>query len=692
MNGIIHPCFHPEDPSSSSPAPATFDDVFRAIFAYTDHLLRIARPRKLLYLALDGVAPRAKMNQQRARRFKSAIAAKDAEVEEKLLRERFRAEGKELLPPPPVPVDAEALLDPNVITPGTEFMEKLSAALQYYVRARLNAHPRWKHLKVIMSDANVPGEGEHKIMSFIRAQWSMESYDPNTSHCLYGHDADLIMLALASHEVHISILRKYLELEMTTPGYKHDTERLIDDFVSICFLMGNDFIPQIPSLEIHEFGVDLLIEMYKTTFNEMGGYILNTDKIKDKHAAYLEVSRLEKFLHALSLCEEKIFLKRYELRQIRLGSPGWKSRFYREKFGAETSNEVVRLQAEMVQKYLEGLCWVLQCYFDDVPSWTCYYPFHYAPFASDLKHLSQFNIYFTMDKALKPFDQLMAILPPQMHLFSCAFPKCYSKLIGFEQSTIQLFYPTELEIDAHRKHFLSDGVEKLPFIDEKLLLSATKTGEKDLTVQETSRNTIRQERIFLRNSNNLANDAAFVAMYDCPEEKHRISTSEIGGCLSPDFDAPTHSFIRSPVNDMRPIVGDQTMQVFLSAAFSNPDVAKPITRLLNNVVVPEKTVTESEIRKRRLWHTYPGARPPPVARKPETLWKASSAAMPRDEIKPAGTGWLGRGRGSAAGPSAAAAAAATETRQIGRSSAAPAWRPARGRGHGGRGNPRPRGW
>lgn len=285
MNGIIHPCTHPED----RPAPATEDEAMLEIFNYIDRIFAVVRPRKLLYMAIDGVAPRAKMNQQRSRRFRAAQEANEQELKEVIIREELLSNGK-VLPP------KKQKFDSNCITPGTPFMARLAQCLRYFVAERISNKPTWANIKVILSDASVPGEGEHKIMDFIRRQRLSSRYDPNTRHVLHGLDADLIMLALATHEPHfkilredvftsesrrsscnicgqsghkaeeclgqtatisskpdaaptqkpfifldVSVLREYLAFEMHVPGtsFAFDLERALDDWVFLCFFVGN---------------------------------------------------------------------------------------------------------------------------------------------------------------------------------------------------------------------------------------------------------------------------------------------------------------------------------------------------------------------------------------------------------------------------------------------------------------------
>merc|ERR1719421_363923 len=103
MNGIIHPCCRPED----GPAPEDEEHMYENIFLYLDRLFRIVRPKKMLYMAIDGVAPRAKMNQQRARRFRAA-----QEREETKLRQEWEADGRTL-----PNKKLQKSFDSNVITP-----------------------------------------------------------------------------------------------------------------------------------------------------------------------------------------------------------------------------------------------------------------------------------------------------------------------------------------------------------------------------------------------------------------------------------------------------------------------------------------------------------------------------------------------------------------------------------------------
>lgn len=175
MNGLIHPCSHPTS-DTDIPPPKNEAEMHENIKEYIDMLMELVRPRKVLYMAIDGVAPRAKMNQQRGRRFRSAQEIYAGKARKKKLAELWAKEGFSL----PNNVVESTTWDHNVITPGTEFMDSLTIFLKKYILDSLLYNPDWKDIKVIFSDANTPGEGEHKILDYIRRQRAQPGYDPNT--------------------------------------------------------------------------------------------------------------------------------------------------------------------------------------------------------------------------------------------------------------------------------------------------------------------------------------------------------------------------------------------------------------------------------------------------------------------------------------------------------------------------------
>ena len=123
------------------------DEMLIAIFEYIDRIVAIVRPRKILYMAIDGVAPRAKMNQQRSRRFRAAKEAKEKEDTENRLIEELTADGKDLST---WGVNKEKeRFDSNVITPGTEFMDSIARGLQYYISERISSNPGWKNVRTV---------------------------------------------------------------------------------------------------------------------------------------------------------------------------------------------------------------------------------------------------------------------------------------------------------------------------------------------------------------------------------------------------------------------------------------------------------------------------------------------------------------------------------------------------------------
>lgn len=160
---------------------------------------------------------------------------------------------------------------------------------------------------------------------------------------------------------------------------------------------------------------------------------------------------------------------------VRLGEgAAWKQRYYFDKFGLKQEDLVEFLQA-IRRSYVEGLCWVLAYYYQGCPSWTWFYPYHYAPFASDLIGMDSLDChnpdYFTLSKPFTPYQQLMSVLPPDS-AERAGLPKSLHNLMTDEKSPIVDFYPSDFALDLNGKRFTWQAVVLLPFIDEPRLIEA----------------------------------------------------------------------------------------------------------------------------------------------------------------------------------------------------------------------------
>uniref|UniRef100_A0A674PK61 5'-3' exoribonuclease 1 n=1 Tax=Takifugu rubripes TaxID=31033 RepID=A0A674PK61_TAKRU len=541
MNGIIHQCSHPNDEDVHF--RISEEKIFADIFHYVEVLFRIIKPCKVFFMAVDGVAPRAKMNQQRGRRFRSA-----KEAEEKIKKALDKGE---VLP-------TEARFDSNCITPGTDFMARLQEQLEYFVHNKVSTDKLWQNVRVYLSGHETPGEGEHKIMEFIRSENIKPDHDPNTRHCLYGLDADLIMLGLTSHEpnfsllreevrfggkksqkritapeettfhlLHLSLMREYIDYEFSVLrnhlGSNYDFERIIDDWILMGFLVGNDFIPHLPHLHISHDALPLLYKTYISVLPSLGGYLnengnlnlKNFEKYMEKLSefdrehfseVFVDLKWFEskvgnKYLNEAAglaaekeaaiqatvmevctsdstrcLTEEDDDLFETEFRQ-------YKRTYYMTKMGVDVvSDDFLAMQAKC---YVEGIQWILHYYYHGVQSWSWYYPYHYAPFLSDIKNVAELKLTFDLGKPFMPFQQLLAVLPAaSMELL----PEAYRHLMNSENSPIIEYYPHDFKTDLNGKQQEWEAVVLIPFIDERCLLAAMEPWNHQLTKQERSRN------------------------------------------------------------------------------------------------------------------------------------------------------------------------------------------------------------
>lgn len=469
--------------------------MFIEILNYIRYLCDFVCPSKLLYIAIDGIAPRAKMEQQKLRRYRSQM--------EKKIINRLKLKHK-------IPIQKE--WDTNSITPGTTFMLKLSNYIQKNIRNFLKKSKY--NFKILLSDTSRPGEGEHKIVEYIRTN-IVES----EINSIYGLDADLIMLSLCidkqiyllRESIHFGNIKsdellyfdikqfkenifKEIELEYTNVDFEIDN-RVIIDYVFLCFLFGNDFIPHITQLEISNNGINFVFQIYIKMLSIKKHYLINENEIDFNFLRQILnqiFNNEDKMLKEIQkkINYRKIYKKNYEnefekekdllryypimkknkLFNLQLGSKDWRDRYYYYYFNINNTNNSKEFVQSICKKYIEGLQWNLKYYLTEgCPSWKWFYPYRAAPCLRDLcSYLNKriYKINFIPDLPYKPIQQLTLVLPKSSRYL---LPKEYQILIESNNINIIQYYPNEFVLDTVNKIWFHECEPILPVINDSIL-------------------------------------------------------------------------------------------------------------------------------------------------------------------------------------------------------------------------------
>jgi 5'-3' exonuclease len=545
-NCLIHPvCFYTlaryqDDPRVVDPH-FLHNKMFRNVFKYIKYLVSYVNPKRV-YLSIDGVAPLAKINQQRKRRF---MSIQEATVIDNI-KKRYG-------------YYKESIWNNTCISPGTEFME----SLHRYLMKELPKLGK----QVIYSSYHTPSEGEHKILQDIKL-----SNNDDIIRVIYGLDADLIFLALAAHKKNIYLLRESSQLDskkkktddsMFEPlnyvsiddlkqiiniKFKSDISRklsnttdlanldsydnsfleecdFVNDFIFVCYLLGNDFLPHLPSIDIKINGLQLILNCYSEIFLKYRFQVLTVEG-NNTHINNIFFLDLIRLIASYEKAHFTIFLPQY-LEHLNTRSPTaandsynlelwrynnvterednflgvgkkkiWKYDYYCKFFGIDGNQEEIINKA--CYKYLEGVAWTTKYYFDKCPSWDYQYDYNYCPFLSDISayakkisiNMNSFKFNEQRANPIPIYAQLVAIMPPQR---SILLPVSYRKLITHE-SPISDMYPLSVTIDTMNKEQRFKCVPNLPPVDINRIIKTIKNYE--LTKEEQTRCEMHGDTVF----------------------------------------------------------------------------------------------------------------------------------------------------------------------------------------------------